>query len=86
MFIPDPESNFSITDPESRVKKIPDPASRLRINELSILTHKIVLGNMIRNVHRGSGSWFYPSRILDSGVKKALDPGSWIRIGNTAQK
>ncbi len=27
MFIPDPDSNFSILDPVSRVKKIPDPDS-----------------------------------------------------------
>jgi hypothetical protein len=31
---------------------------------------------MIRDVHPGSGScFFYPSRILDPGVKKATDPG-----------
>jgi hypothetical protein len=30
---------------------------------------------MILDVHPGSG-FFFPSRILDQGVKKALDPGS----------
>jgi hypothetical protein len=31
---------------------------------------------MIRVVHTGFVSCFYPSRIPDPGVKKALDPGS----------
>ncbi len=39
------------------------------------------LGNVIRVVHPGSGSWiwsliFYPSRFPDPGFKKAPDPGS----------
>jgi hypothetical protein len=43
---------------------------------------------MIRVVHPGSRMWmltFYPSRIPDEGVKKAPDPGSRIRIRNTAK-
>jgi hypothetical protein len=38
MFIPDPF--FSIPDPGSRVKKIPDPRAGLK--NLSILTQKVV--------------------------------------------
>jgi hypothetical protein len=44
---------------------------------------------MIRFVHPGSRIrmlTFYPSRIPDPGVKKAPDPGSRIRIRNTAKK
>jgi hypothetical protein len=63
----------------------PDSGSRIRIN-LSILTQKIgfqALGNMIRDVHPGSGSRimiFYPSRTLDPGGKKTSDPGSGTLI------
>jgi hypothetical protein len=37
--------------------------------------------NVIRDVHPGSGYLFLP--IPDPGVKKAPDPGTWIRIRNT---
>jgi hypothetical protein len=39
------------------------------------------LGSGIRDP--GSGKNLF--RILDPGVKKAPDPGSWIRIRNTVQ-
>jgi hypothetical protein len=37
-----PDQNFSIPDPGSRVKKIPDPESGAESKNLSILTQKIV--------------------------------------------
>jgi hypothetical protein len=60
MFIPDAGSDFF--HPESRIRffSIPDPG--LRIKEFKYLTQNIVfkaLGNMIRVVHSGSGSWFF---------------------------
>ncbi len=54
IFIPDP--NFF------------HPGSQIRIKELKYFNPKIALGNMIRVVHPGSGSWFfsfYPSRLKD---------------------
>jgi hypothetical protein len=70
------DPNFSITDPGSRVKKIPGSASK----NLSILTQKMVykLGNIIRDVHPGSGTQIDPDLYIlpipDPGVKKAPDP------------
>jgi hypothetical protein len=67
--------------PGSRVKKIPNPISGPTSKNLSIFNPKKlfqVLGNMIRDVHPGSGSRiliFYPSWIPDAVVKKASDPG-----------
>ncbi len=63
MFIPDPSF------------PIPDPNPHLKI--LTIFNPKNccqALGNMIRDVHPGSGSWFLP--IPDPGVKKEPDPRS----------
>jgi hypothetical protein len=54
MFIPDP--NFSLPDPGS--KKHPDPGSESASKNISIFNPKncfLTLGNMIRNVHPGSG-------------------------------
>ncbi len=64
---------FSIPDPESASKN------------LSILTpknwkHDPGCSSRIRILI------FYPSQIPDPGVKKALDPGSHIRICNTGQE
>jgi hypothetical protein len=69
-----PESEFF--HPGSRVKEIPDPHQRI----LSIFNPKNcfqALGNMLRDVHPGSGSGFFTHpglRIPDSRVKKAQDP------------
>jgi hypothetical protein len=56
MFIPDPNF-YSIPDPGSRVKKIPDSGFGSASRNVSISTQKIVsnLGNTIRDVHPGSG-------------------------------
>jgi hypothetical protein len=80
MFISDP--NFF--HPGSRIKLIPGSRIRIRIKEFKYFNPKNcyqALGNMIQNVHRGSGSWFFThpgSRIPDHDwrVKKAPDPGS----------
>jgi hypothetical protein len=61
MFIPDPGSEFSIPDPGSRVKKIPDPGFGSASKNLSIFNPKIVsklseIGNMIRDINPGYGS------------------------------
>jgi hypothetical protein len=84
MFIGDP--NFSIPDPESRVKKIPDPASGSTSKNLSIFNPKIVSNS--RNVPEYSSQIripdldFLPSP--DPKVKKVPDTGS--RLSNTAGK
>jgi hypothetical protein len=71
----DPGSEFF--HPESRVKKIPDLGSGSASKNLSIFDPNNcfqALGNMIRDVHPGSRIQvlvFYPSRVPDSGVKKA---------------
>ncbi len=36
----------------------------------------------IPDPYPGSGSWFFTHPVQDTGVKKAPDPGSWIRIRN----
>ncbi len=67
-FIPDP--NFSIPDPGSRVKTIPDTGSGSASKNLSIFNPTncyCALRNMIRDVHPESGSWFF------------THPGSWIQ-------
>jgi hypothetical protein len=79
MFIPDP--NFSIPDPGSRVKKIPDPESGSALKNLSIFNPFL----SSRKYDAGCSSRiqiliFYPSRISDPGVKKAPDPGSGFAI------
>jgi hypothetical protein len=78
MFIPDtgsriPDPHFSIPDPESRVKKIPDPRPHQR-NKL-LLTQKTV-SELSEKL-----SWiFFPDSrffsIPDLGVKKAQNSGS----------
>ncbi len=80
MFIPDP--NCAIPDPRSRVKKTPDPGSGSVSKNLNILnlTPKIVLGNMILNVHplfRTDLDFFYPG---SRGQKSSI---TRIRIRNT---
>ncbi len=60
------------------------PRFRIGINEFKYFNPKkcfYALENMIRVLHPGSGSpfrflIFYPFRVPDPGVKKALDPGS----------
>ncbi len=64
-------SRIRIFPSRSRVKNIPDPHRRIKL----FLTPKLFLSS--RKYDPGSGSWFfYLSRILDPGVKKAPDPGS----------
>ncbi len=77
MFITD--RNFSIRDPESRVKKIPDPRSGSASKNLSIFNPKNFLRS--RKYDPGCSSRiriliFYPSRIPNPEVKKAPDPES----------
>ncbi len=72
MLISDP--NFSIPDPGSKVKKIPDPAPHQRI-----FNHKIcfwALGKIIWDVHLRYVFSPFRIRIPDLGVKQAPDPGS----------
>jgi hypothetical protein len=87
MFIPDPY--FYIPDPDSRsrVKKIPDPGSRIRIGfkELSFLTQKVVpkLEEIWSRMFIGSLIWYFTnpgSRIPPRGQKGTR---SGIRIHNT---
>jgi hypothetical protein len=76
-----PGSDFSIQDPGSRDKKIPDPGSGSASKNLSIFnTKKLFLSS--RKYDPGCSSRiriqiFYPSRIPDPGVKKA-DPQHWM--------
>ncbi len=75
---------FSIPDPRSRTQgqkdfRIPDP-DPYRIKEFNYFISKKcyqAFGNKIRDVHPGSGSWFFnhPGSRLQ-GVKKESDPGS----------
>jgi hypothetical protein len=87
MFIPYPGSEFF--HPGSGVQGEIDYRSGSAYKNLSIFNLKIcfyALGNMIRDVHFGSGSRvmiFYLSRVPDLGVKKSLDLGSRIRIRST---
>jgi hypothetical protein len=78
--------NFSTPDPGFRVKKILDPGSGIRIKDLFYPKN----GSKLLEIGSGmfipdTGSYFYPSWILDPGVRKAPDPGSRIpdRICNT---
>ncbi len=85
MFIPDP--NFSIPDPGSRVKKIPDPGFGSASHNVSILTQKIV--SKFAEIRFGM---FIPDPDLDllpipypgSRSQKVPDPGPdpqhWIII------
>ncbi len=74
MFIQDP--NFSIPDPGSRVKKIPDPHQRITV----FLTQKIVsnLSEIWSRMFISNPDldfcYRYPSWIPDQGVKKASVP------------
>jgi hypothetical protein len=78
MFIPDPGSDFFPS-------RIPDPnclhpGSRIRIKEFTYFNSKKWFLRS-RKYYPGCSSrirmlTFYPSRIPDSGVKKAPDPGS----------
>jgi hypothetical protein len=73
-----------IPDTGSRVKKIPDPGFGSESTNSSIFKHKncfSALGNMIRDVHPGSGLWFLP--IPDPGSSGQKGTGSRIRIRNT---
>jgi hypothetical protein len=73
MFIPGPK--FSIPDPGS--KRFPDPG--FASTNLSILTQKIVLGNIIREPGTNIPDPyldFSPIPVSDPGVRKAPDPGS----------
>ncbi len=71
---------FSIPDIGSRVKKIPDPGFNSPTKNLNIFNPKNCfqdLGNMIRDVHPGSGSWFITnpvSRIQGSKRHRIPDP------------
>jgi hypothetical protein len=86
MFISDPGSDFFPS-------RIPDPncfhpGSRIRIKEFKYFNPKKWFLSS-RKYDPGCSSrlqilTFYPSRIPDPGVKKAPDPGSRIRIRNTA--
>jgi hypothetical protein len=80
---------FSIPDPGSRVKKIPDPDPLQRV--LSILTQKLFLSSRKYRYDLGCSSRiripdpdleFLP--VPDPGVKKAPNPR--CRIRNTARK
>ncbi len=79
-----PGSEFSISDPGSKIFRISDPPLHRRI--YVFLTQKLFLSS--RNYDPDLD--FYPSRIPDPGVIKAPDPGSWsinwlIRIYNGCQ-
>jgi hypothetical protein len=80
MFIQDPESGFSIPDPESWLS-IPDPG----VKKAPVPGFRPTTKNLLssRKYDKGCLSrfqdFFHPgfrSRILESGVKKTLDPGS----------
>jgi hypothetical protein len=80
MFIPDPGSDFFHPGRKDSGSLIPDPHQRIKV----FLTRKIVS----KLSETSSGMFipdpdFYPSRIPDPAVKKALDPG--FRIRNTAK-
>jgi hypothetical protein len=79
MFIPDP--NFSIPDPRSRVKKIPDPGFGYASKNLIFLAQKIVskLSEKLSGMFIPDPDLvFFSSRIPDTGSKgkKAQDPRS----------
>ncbi len=76
-------SRIQIFSSRIQIKKIPDPRSGSASKNLSIFNPNHcfqALKNIFRDVHPGSGSWFfYPSRI--PGIRKSPDPG--VRIHNT---
>jgi hypothetical protein len=87
--IPDP--TFFRSGSRIRTVSIPDPGSASK--NLGILTQKKPKHWFLssRKYDPGCSSRIpdpdadlLPSRIPDPGVKKALDPGSWIRIRNIA--
>ncbi len=76
---------FSILDPRSIVKKIPDTGSASK--NWSILTQKLFpsSSNIIWEVPPGSGPWFFPRPDPDSGPRicntvRIDTTGQWIRI------
>ncbi len=72
--------------PGSRVKKVPDPGSRIRIHIKEVfLTKKLFLSSLKYDPECSSRIQiriliFYPSWIPDPGVKKAPDPGSGTAV------
>jgi hypothetical protein len=72
--VADPGYLSRLPNPESTVKKIPDPGSKSASKNLSIFNPKN-LGNMIRDVHLGSRILiFYLSRIPGSKRHRIPDP------------
>jgi hypothetical protein len=65
------------TASESRVNKATDPGSAI----FSLKNCSQALLKMIRDVYPGFG--FFPIQDPDPGIKKAVDPGSLIRICNS---
>jgi hypothetical protein len=80
MFIPDP--TISIPDPGLTGHRIPDPD--LHFKNFKYFQPKkliyLVLKNKFRDIHPGCWIWIF----FRPRVKKAPDPGSGIRIRNTA--
>jgi hypothetical protein len=77
--IPDP--NFSISEPGSRLKKAPDPGSRIPYPQQRIkvfLEQKFLLRNMIRDVYPDSG--FQIRSFLSPGFRCKKTPGPGSRI------
>jgi hypothetical protein len=73
-----------IPDPGSRVKKIQDPGSGSASKNFKYFNPTNffqALGNMIRDVHLGSGLDFFPIPYPGSRGQKGI--GSRIRIRNT---
>ncbi len=78
MFIPDPGYDFY--QPWTRIQSQKDTGSRIRIKEFKYFNPKncfYVLGNMIRDVHPGSGP-----DLTHPGSGGQKDTGSRIRIRN----
>jgi hypothetical protein len=90
MFIPDPGSDFF--HPGSRIRTVSIPGSRILIKEFKYFNPKKSKKWFLNSKKYDPGcssripdpdADFLPSRIPDSGVKKAPNPGSRIRIRNT---
>ncbi len=80
MFIPD--SNISILDPESRVKKIPKPGTQVRIRiKKNIFSPKKLFSKLSKNL---SGIFIPDPDFFHSGSRGQKVIGSRIRILNTA--
>ncbi len=75
---PPPSSATSVADPGC--------SSRIRIKEFNYFNPKYcfcALGNMIRVVHTGSGSWFFThpgSRGQKATGSRILDPQHWLQL------